>query len=547
MNSIVVHVSSDFKMLSEEANTNGKIDSQSKVMNCIKSYSQGSFSNVESWVIGKAPNVTVRRYMKRSELQNIYAHRIEAARNWVRLADEALERRKVDMALQYCYWAYSLVRSLQHPYEAKDDKGRIMATVLPAKIRDILEKIDVKYESQEGEYVNLLFYYDGKPVSCLDFSYNDGQSLNEDCKAQDGRGCLEMAKGYEDTKAFYVGIEYEYKGMARGDAELLSVLNVVPKAVFKEASHIVKRENTVAKSDDSLKPTISQQPEKMEMYTDAMARIVDAVRTKQYTKVYDLFDIDGLDVFQKVVNYGVPRLIGNPSLSFFKGADGTVTVRGMQMSFSFSAPKRAIFTEDLVFTFNKDGKVCNVAFGLGKVAEQDILCRNVDWGDEVKEQIMEFMENYKTAYCLKRHGYISDIFADDAVIVVGRVTHRYGASTNIGEQKITKFGRDIITNNRYTKNQYLENLKKCFNNPRNKFINVKFAENDVQSLKSFNGHKVFGIQIKQLYNSATYGDVGYLFLMVDMTEPVKPQIKVRTWQPNETPMEQLFTAGDFYK
>ena len=103
-----------------------------------------------------------------------------------------------------------------------------------------------------------------------------------------------------------------------------------------------------------------------------------------------------------------------------------------------------------------------------------------------------------------------------------------------------------ITYNKYTKNQYLDNLKRCFNNPRNKYINVKFANNDVQTLKSFDDHKVFGIQIKQLYNSATYADEGYLFLMVDMTDPDKPQIKVRTWQPTQTPMEESYHAGVFY-
>ena len=239
--------------------------------------------------------------------------------------------------------------------------------------------------------------------------------------------------------------------------------------------------------------------------------------------------------------------MGDQNITFFKGAGGTVTARGMKVSFSFTSPKKATFTENLVFTFNKEGKICNVTFGLGKVAEQDILCRNVSWGDDVKAQIMEFMENYKTAYCLKRLSYIRDIFADDAVIIVGKVTRRGEGNTNIGERQMSQFGQDIITHNRYTKDQYLSNLEKCFYNPRNKYINVKFAENDIQTLNAFNGHKVYGIQIKQLYNSATYGDVGYLFLMVDMTDADKPQIKVRTWKPNQTPIDQFFHAGEFYR
>lgn len=554
LNSIVVHVSSDFKMISEETTANGKTDSKQKVMDCMKTYSQGTFTNVGSMTRGKAPDITVLRYMKRSELKNIYAHRIEAARSWAELADDALRNRKVDMALQYYYWAYSLVRSVQYPYEVKDGQGRALATELPRKIQETLGKIDVKFDSQDGEFVNLLFLYDGKPVSCLDFSYNDGQADNEGCRAQDGRGCLELAQGHKDMKVFHVNIEYENKSYAQGDAELKSVLDVVSKTYFKEAKHLVQRGNSKENSvevksqqaDAPLSPSISQRADDAR-YQKAMARIEEAFRTKNFMAVNDLFDMEGLDAFNQVTHYGSPRLVGEQNITFFKGAGGTVTARGMKASFSFTSPKKATFTENLVFTFNKEGKICNVTFGLGKVAEQDILCRNVSWGDDVKAQIMEFMENYKTAYCLKRLSYIRDIFADDAVIIVGKVTRRGESNTNIGDRRMSQFGQDIITHNRYTKDQYLSNLEKCFFNPRNKYINVKFAENDIQTLNAFNGHKVYGIQIKQLYNSATYGDVGYLFLMVDMTDADKPQIKVRTWQPNQTPIDQLFHAGEFYR
>lgn len=569
MSSIVVNVSSDFQLLEEETTSGGNLDSRTQVRNCLNTYSQGSFTNVRSMVQkGRGKEVQVLRYMHRSELQTIYQHRIGAAQNWVRIADDALEKRKVDMALQHYYWAYALVRSLQHPYEAKDAQGQALATMLPTRIREILSKIDVRFESQENEDVNLIFTYDGMLVSCLDFSYNDGQARCDDCRATDGRGGLVMAHGYEDTNVFHVSIEYEYKSQARGDAELQSVLNVVPKAVFREASHLVKRDGKAVavkkNTEESPSPQrqasqtatqqldaplpiqASQQPDNIDTYADAMGRIVEAFRTRQYASVYDLFDIEGLDVFNQLQKYGTARLVGEQNLTFFRGADGSVTARGMQISFSFTTPKKVSFTENLVFTFNKEGKICNIAFGLGKVASQDILCSHPSWSDEVKEQIMEFMENYKTAYCLKRLDYIRDVFADDAVIIVGKVTHRNGSVTRIGEQEITEFGRDIISHNRYSKEEYLKNLSACFRNPRNKYINVKFAENEVQTLTSFEDHKVYGIQIKQLYNSATYGDVGYLFLIVDMTDPESPQIKVRTWQPNETPMEELFHAGDFY-
>ena len=44
----------------------------------------------------------------------------------------------------------------------------------------------------------------------------------------------------------------------------------------------------------------------------------------------------------------------------------------------------------------------------------------------------------------------------------------------------------------------------------------------------------------------TYADKGFLFLLVNMTDHDSPQIKVRTWQPNEVDMKKIYNAGYFY-
>lgn len=198
----------------------------------------------------------------------------------------------------------------------------------------------------------------------------------------------------------------------------------------------------------------------------------------------------------------------------------------------------------MVFTFNSDKKISNVAFGLGKVAESDILNRYAPgWKDETRELIMEFLENYKTAYCLKRLDYIRDIFADDAVIIVGNIVKRNLAKVP-EDRAISLEGQDIIKYNRYDKEAYLANLARTFK--LNEFINLRFTNNDVQWLEKYEDAEIYGIQIGQEYTSSRYADKGYLFLLVDMTDHNAPQIKVRTWQPNEVSMSKIFSAGDFY-
>ncbi len=562
---IATHVSSDFHMLTDETNTNGNIDHKSQVVRCVNTYAQATLTNTEKFVLGRELDITVRRFMKKSELNRIFENRIAKAKDMIYLADEALSKTKLDMALQYYYWAYSLVRSVQFPDEVKDNEGHILANWLPMKINEILSGISVKFDKREDEFVDLLFSYDGKPLYSVEFTYSDGRS---ECQgsAKDGRGMIEMIPDYK-TDTYHINIEYEYKGQARGDAEMQSVLDVITKRIFSKSalviigngdkaqtfSHNSKRQSVDSAPSVSnlqtgvnLNPTATQQADNQQQYADVLAKVVESIRTRSYSNSASAFTVDGLETFNKLIAYGTGRIVGTPNISFFKGANGSVVTRGLQMSFSFKSGTKKTFVEDVVFFFDENIKISNVAFGLGQIAENDILCKYAPgWKDETRELLMEFMENYKTAYCLKRYDYIRDIFADDAVIIVGNVVkHNTTTSVENRTMRISNEGNERIQYNRYTKDQYLENLRRTF--ARNEFINIRFTNNDIQWLEKYENQELYAIQIGQEYNSSRYADKGYLFLLIDMTDHDAPLIRIRTWQPNEVDMSKLYNAGDFY-
>jgi hypothetical protein len=277
---------------------------------------------------------------------------------------------------------------------------------------------------------------------------------------------------------------------------------------------------------------------------DIMAKITEAIQKRRYSDVSSCFTLEGLDMYNKLISYGTGRIVGSTEIQFFKGLEGHTVARGLQMAFTMHGNIKKTFVEDVVFSINSDGKIDNVAFGLGQTTENDILCKYAPgWKDETRELIMEFLENYKTAYCLKRIDYIRNIFADDAIIIVGNLA-RHAAKPSANERPISVEGQQVIRYNRYTKEEYLRNLNRCFR--RNEFINLRFSNNDVQWIEKYNDEELFAIQIGQEYSSSTYSDRGYLFLLVNMTDHEQPQIKVRTWQPNEVDLEKLYNAGDFY-
>ncbi len=233
-------------------------------------------------------------------------------------------------------------------------------------------------------------------------------------------------------------------------------------------------------------------------------------------------------MFKKLLEYGKATLIGNPDPGFYPFGS-RVVCRSIPMQFSFKNNNR-VFIEDVTFTFSPEKKIESVAFGLGEAARRDIFSQGgTVWGDSVKMVIATFLENYKTAFALKRLDYIKSIFDENAYIIVGHKLHKIN-NVNQGDSKGFSLGTEY-TFQRKTKEEYIDQLERCFKS--NEYVNINFSENDIQ--KAAFGGNTFGIQIKQDYYSQHYGDQGYLFLFVDLNDPDMPVIKIRTWQPERNP------------
>lgn len=562
---IAVHVSCDFTLIDSETSHNDDFDHDSKVHKCIKTYSQATIANTQSWPPqGKAPNITVRRYMKKSELQRIYQNRITKAKNMIAIAEDCLEDKKIDMALQYYYWGYSLIRSVQFPNEVRDDRGRILVNWLPVKIDQILSDITVDYDKKEGRFTDFLFKCKGEPVSSLEFSYSDGEMRCQGL-AKGGHGSVERLPGHE-TDTYSLDIEYEFKSQARGDSEVESVLNIISPRFFPKAAIKVSDRNYSRLNERKELASVSQTTttsgifEKNELSiagsaSDALSQehsvqrrsvdaIIKAIKNRSYSDAFPYFTTEGLGMFNRLTGYGSARVLDASNIRFYKGLGGRIVARGLKMSFSFNGRRKKTFVENVGFTFDKDNKIENVAFGLGDDVESGIFNSKASWSPEVREIIVSFMENYKTAYSLERLDYLRDIFADDAVIIVGNIVKKNTTNPKIDGKSMSLNGQEVIKYNRYTKDDYISHLSRCFN--RNDFINLRLTNHQIQWLEKYENQKIFAINIRQEYNSSTYADDGYLFLLVDMTDTEAPQIKVRTWQPNEVAIDKLYNAGDFF-
>lgn len=550
---IAVNVSSSSSSSDKSTVKNGELDEVSQFSSSVNTYAQATLTNTERVIIKNEPDAHVGRWIKRSEIEKIFASRIAKAKDLVELALQAEAKGKADDALRNFYWSLTLLKSLQRPndvtYTDMDGQSHLLVTWIPEKMNEVFDNLEAKIIKRTGDDVELFVTYKGKPVNSVDYTYFDGQGWSNIYSAKDGRGVLELASGNQSS-TFQMKYEFEYRGQAQIDREIESVLNVVKSTPMRGAYTNLKASSVskapareVARATfSSTDASVMAAPATVKdgsAYMSVINKVTKAIQTKNHSAVRNIFTDEGWDVYLRLIQYGNARLVGTPTCQFYQNGDGVIG-RGVQMAFSFKTGVRKSFVEDVVFSFDSDKKITNIAFGLGNTAADDILNKGV-WSEKARMALMNFLENYKTAYGLKRLDYIRSVFDDDAVIIVGNVLRSATMDKDRESGVATISNNAIIKKNRYTKDQYLDNLKRCF--ASNEFINIRFANNDVY--KMARGGEVYAIQIAQDYYSSTYGDKGYLFLLVDINNPDKPIIKVRTWQPEKDPNFGLYGPGDF--
>ena len=540
-----------------EVNANGQVDMESVVSDVVSTYTQGTLRNTDELCVAREPEFHVVRYIKRAEVQQIFSEREERVRDYVRAAVAAERKGRVDNALRYFFWGYNLLKSVQSPATVKcdiDGEQHFLLNWIPEQMRDIMSRLTMSvasYDKENGE-VELMVSYREKPVTSLDFTYFDGAQWSSPTAAKDGMAQIEVRPGAQLSN-IQVKYEYAYKKQARQDAELEMVMNIFQGFQMPQAACSVKvgSKGDIKKAGKQLaevvkEEAIVQNTNKVEeaapdhsAYLDAVGQVVEAIRTKKYAGVRQLFTPEGYQMFDQLVHYGNATLIGSPNLEFYPFLD-KVVCRSIPMKFTFKNNHRT-FVEDLTLTFDADKKIETLAFGLDQAAKNDIFNKAVGkWNDDVRMVIATFLENYKTAFALKRLDYIESIFDDNAVIITGSYSPRVSRTAENRKYLENK----NVRYNKFNKETYLKNLEKNF--ASNQFINVRFTDNEVSKMGT--GGELFGIQIHQDYYSSTYSDTGYLFLMVDMNNAKEPIIKVRTWQPERDPnVNSQFERGSkFY-
>ena len=268
------------------------------------------------------------------------------------------------------------------------------------------------------------------------------------------------------------------------------------------------------------------------IYLERMSLIENALRNHDIASARECFSTAGYNMLDTLSRYGKMTVVGKPDYKLLKYND-EVLCRSITVQFDFRNTPG--FSQDVVFRFDTINKVVtSLAFRLSDQAEYDIISKT-KWPEESRLILVNFLEDYQTAYALKRHRYLESIYSDDALIIVGRMVKK----TEIPDRLTLKLTAEEAELTKYDKDTYMKNLSMCFKN--NEYIRLRFTETDFT--KANNTKDVYGVRVRQEYFSSSYGDVGYLFLLVDLRGTM-PLIHVRAWQPDKVDLEKLMNMSD---
>jgi len=450
-------------------------------------------------------------------------------------------------ALKAYYWA--LMLTYAHPQGKKllfhGDSGTVDYEWLVERIsgndgilrsfKFIVPKENGIEQTDDGMIVKLRVQNtSGQDVVNLRCECHDGRKFMPNT-VRDGKLIVQLHD--KDIKSFKIKVNYDFKEDAKKmNVAVANAIELIKVPRFSNNIYTVDLEKTmnVKKNEEvqGWKKVEHNRAVSENIYLERMSLIENALRNHDIASARECFSTEGYNMLDTLSHYGKMTVVGKPDYKLLKYKD-EVLCRSITLQFDFRNTPG--FSQDIVFRFDTINKVVtSLAFRLSDQAEYDIISKT-KWPEESRLILVNFLEDYQTAYALKRHRYLESIYSDDALIIVGRVVKK----TEIPDRLTLKLTAEEAELTKYDKDTYMKNLSMCFNN--NEYIRLRFTETDFT--KANNTKDVYGVRVRQEYFSSSYGDVGYLFLLVDLRGAM-PLIHVRAWQPDKVDLEKLMDMSD---
>ena len=563
LDQIAIHVSSNFEHTVSESDEKFS-ESVSKI---LKTYSTASLRNVDSKKDFYDGESYVFRYIKKSVVAKIFEKRKELAYELFQNAIEFEGNSNHGDALKYYYYSTILMNSI--PEQNIVFENTNLKAEVPKRINSILHNIKFslissKKVSKDEKVITYAISVNGKSTSNLQFRFWDGNNFI-DVEAKDGAANIYLLGGSVNFKKLDVKIKYSYYSNRGEIKEVSELWELVNRPKFDNDLQININNKDVVKVDKPPRQLISGEANSnssteviknsrftLNLNNKASCKKVEELGKEAltYLELLDRGDKNKLNDFLAGDSYLIKKTIDLLKYNKVKIMDDIINANLNKTSSGFEIRKVRVLnkynsinkqtTEYLILDFDKKGKIYDVNFGVMEKFHDDFVERAIygnDWGN--RQIIIKFMEKYRSAYMTRDIKVLEKIFAEDALIIVGRLLKTKKRDDLVSYVKLNDNQPDI-EQIRYTKTEYLMRQRRIFEGREDIFLD--FSKFGIHRKNNTTG--IYGVSLRQGYESTGYSDEGYLFLLIDFNND-DPQIYVRSWQPQEWDRSTLLELSNF--
>ena len=189
--------------------------------------------------------------------------------------------------------------------------------------------------------------------------------------------------------------------------------------------------------------------------------------------------------------------------------------------------------QNAVICFDKAGSIANFYFAIPDSLYSEDFRRHIDLTAPCFQFLLDYAEQYLTAYYKKDIQFLSQLFNGDMLILIGKEIRK-------------KNGEVSLSYIKQSKKQHIKKLSHAFKRD----YPIKMKINEIRIWRSFVDYDFYGVRRHHGWACDGYQDSGYLFLLWDFREEGSPILHVVAWQPDmidgkPLPVEQVFSLNNF--
>ncbi len=572
MNQISVKVSSDFRSFNKVTSDGVNEEFDKKVESVVQTYASGALNNLQNIKEPRDCGINAFYFIKRDEVEKIFDYRKQLVKDIFDKAERYAEDSNYAAALKYYYFSSLLLNSV--PVSRVEHKGLALEIEIGSRLSDIIANtrfvpINDEMISDQKREITFSITVNGEPAKSMDFNFWDGSNQIY-AKSIDGTALVTLYGASTQFDELLMQVKYKYFENKDEIKEVGELWGLVSTTNVNNRQRV--RLEVAEKKEEEDKETLSSfglaaiAANTIELnFTDGAGEKVEdleeepkALNIEELKEVVpehledleayfnegkevqewedDAFLSDKLDRMRKYNKLDLSKISSRQTINNtyegweFRQMASNAVYRSLNMQSK----------EYVIPDFDSTGNMTDVNFGIldGLYDNfKEVSKIGDDWNE--RQVIIKFVEKYRTAYLTRDMDQLDVMFADEAVIIVGRVLKKDETDTNSYELDQGDKAADVEYL-KFTKSQFLTRQATIFKAQSD--IHLGFTTFEIKRKNDQPG--VYGVSMRQNYTSTGYADEGYLFLLVDFNG-IEPKIYVRAWQPQEWSDEALVDLANF--